>query len=70
MAYTEYTGRLCTKEVPFRLQVYERVGSLLVAVAVILVGKKAQKNNKMHFMTVKKGEGLDLGAEFPRTRFC
>ena len=35
-----------------------------------LVGKKAQKNNQMHFMTVEKGEGLDLGAESPRIRYC
>ena len=56
-----YTGRLRLKGVPFfRLQVYERVGILLVEVyesvglSVISVRKKAQKGSQIYSKAVKK----------------
>ena len=56
-----YTGRLPLKGVPFfRLQVYDRVGILLVEVyesvglSVISVRKKDQKGSQIYFKAVKK----------------
>ena len=56
-----YTGRLSLKGVPFlRLQVYDRVGILLVEVyesvglSVISVRKMAQKGSQNYFKAVKK----------------
>ena len=56
-----YTGRLPLKGVPFfRLQVYDRVGILLVEVyesvglSVISVRKKAQKGLQIYSKAVKK----------------
>ena len=56
-----YTGRLPLKGVPFfRLQVYDRVGILLVEVcesvglSVISVRKKAEKGLQIYSKAVKK----------------
>ena len=56
-----YRGRLRLKGVPFfRLQVYDRVGILLVEVyesvglSVISVRKKDQKGSQIYFKAVKK----------------
>ena len=68
-----YVGRPHPKRAPFfRLQVYERVGILLVKVyervrkSAISVCKKGQKGLQMHFMAVKRSEKV-LGFWFVHT---